>query len=82
MRYALRGGKRWLEDQKAWHSKQRSQALFFVGGEMERRGKFVGVQGLTLDVLVVSDHIFLSEGDTKWDQWNWNIASLTPESSS
>ena len=46
---------------------------------MEGGRKFVGMQDLTLDLLVVSDHTFLSEGDTKWDQWNCNIASLTPE---
>jgi hypothetical protein len=42
-----RGGKR---IDKAWHSEQRSQALFFVGGEMEGGRKFVGMQDLTFDV--------------------------------
>jgi hypothetical protein len=35
-----------------------SQALFFVGGEMQWRGIFVGMQGLTLDVLAMSDTFF------------------------
>jgi hypothetical protein len=28
--------------------------------------------------LAMSAPISLSDGDTKWDQWNCNIASLTP----
>ena len=50
MRYALKEGEGWKEIQKAWHSKYRSQALFFVGGEMEGGRKFVGMQDLTFDV--------------------------------